>query len=95
LRQVAGDQADIAVMTYYNPYGGEISIVNSEAYWIDQLNQAIREEATQRGIAVADVFTPFEGGHAFSYTYILLGDIHANAQGHRVIADQFFAALGY
>ncbi|NJM05569.1 SGNH/GDSL hydrolase family protein [Candidatus Gracilibacteria bacterium] len=95
LREAAGDAADIAVMTYYNPYGGETNIVNSEAYWVDQLNQAIRAEAAQRGVAVADAFTPFEGGRAFSYTYILLGDIHANAQGHRVIADQFLAALAY
>jgi lysophospholipase L1-like esterase len=95
LRQAAGDQADIAVMTYYNPYGGEVGIVNSEAYWVDQLNQAIREEASIRGVAVADAFTPFEDGRAFSYTFILIGDIHANAQGHRVIADQFLSALDY
>jgi lysophospholipase L1-like esterase len=94
LRAAAPD-ADIAVMTYYNPYGGDPSVQNSEAYWVAQLNAAIIAEATQRGITVADAFTPFEGGRAYTHTFILFGDVHANAAGHELMAEAFRDALGY
>jgi lysophospholipase L1-like esterase len=94
LRAAAPD-ADIAVMTYYNPYGGDPSVQNSEAYWVAQLNAAIIAEATQRGITVADAFTPFEGGRAYTHTFILFGDVHANAAGHELMAEAFRNALGY
>ncbi|MCG8353884.1 MAG: SGNH/GDSL hydrolase family protein [Chloroflexales bacterium] len=95
LRQAAGNRADIAVMTYYNPYGGDPAEENSEAYWVTQLNTAIRSEAEQRGMVVADTYAAFDGGRAYSRTFILIGDIHANRQGHEVIAEQFWLALGY
>lgn len=94
LRQASGD-SDIVVMTYYNPYGGDPAVVNSEAYWVTQLNAAIKDEAGRRGVAVADVYDLFDGGRAYTYTYILLDDIHANEQGHQVMAAQFWQALGY
>jgi lysophospholipase L1-like esterase len=95
LRQAAGRSADIAVMTYYNPYGGNPAEENSEAYWVTQLNTAIRTEAAQRGVAVADTYAAFDGGRAYSRTFILIGDIHANRQGHEAIAEQFWLALAY
>jgi lysophospholipase L1-like esterase len=95
LRQATGDDADIAIMAYYNPYGGDAQTVNSEAYWVSRLNAAIGEEAAGRGVAVADAFTPFGGGRAYTYTYVVLGDIHANEQGHAVMAEAFWAALQY
>lgn len=95
LQRATAGRADIVVMTYYNPYGGDPNQENSEAYWVTQLNAAIRAEAAQRSIAVADTYAPFDGGHAYSYTNILLGDIHATRQGHEVIAAQFWEALGY
>ncbi|CAA9253072.1 MAG: hypothetical protein AVDCRST_MAG26-1979 [uncultured Chloroflexia bacterium] len=87
--------ADVVVMNYYNPYGGDRADETSPAYWTDQLNQAIARAAAARGVPVADVATPFGGGRAYRYTYITTGDIHANADGHRVIAEQFWKALGY
>lgn len=95
LQRATGGRADIAVMTYYNPYGGDPNEENSEAYWVTQLNAAIRTEAEQRGIAVADTYAPFDNGRAYSYTNVLLGDVHATRQGHAVIAEQFWAALEY
>jgi lysophospholipase L1-like esterase len=95
LRSAAGPDADIAVMTYYNPYGGDAGVEGSDAYWVEQLNQAIRAEATRRGVAVADVYPSFAGGRFYTHTFVLFGDIHANAQGHRVIAEVFLDALGY
>lgn len=95
LRAAAGSGADIAVMTYYNPYGGDPAVEGSEAYWVERLNAAISAAALPRGAALADAYTPLGGGRAYTHTFILFGDIHANAQGHRLIADIFLAALGY
>lgn len=87
--------ADIAVMTYYNPFPGDPSDQNSAAYWSDQLNAAITRAATARGVAVADVASAFAGGNVYRYTYIASGDIHANSDGHALIAERFLAALRY
>lgn len=87
--------ADIVVMDYYNPYGGDPADPESPAYWVERLNAAIRRAATTRNIPVADVATAFGGGLAYRYTYITTGDIHANTAGHRVIAEQFWRALEY
>jgi lysophospholipase L1-like esterase len=95
LRAAAGPGADLAVMTYYNPYGGDASLEGGDAYWVERLNGAIREEATRRGVAVADVYPAFEGGRSYTHTFILSGDIHANAQGQALIAEIFREALGY
>lgn len=95
LREAAGRDADIAIMTYYNPYGGDAAADGSDAFWVEQLNAAIRDEAGRRGVAVADVYSAFAGGRFYTHTFILLGDIHANAQGHALIAQQFYDALGY
>ena len=87
--------SDIVVMNYYNPFGGDPADENSPAYWTEQLNQAIRRAAADRGVPVADVATAFGGGRAYRYTYVAVGDIHANADGHRVISERFWAALAY
>ncbi|NJN15950.1 MAG: SGNH/GDSL hydrolase family protein [Oscillochloris sp.] len=94
LRDVAPD-ADIVVMTYYNPYGGDPQILGSEAYWAVRMNDAIRAAAAQHGVAVADGYGALDGGRAYTHTLILFGDIHANAQGHRELAKAFITALGY
>lgn len=95
-RDAAGHRtSDIAIMTYYNPYGGDLADQDSPAYWTDQFNQAITRIATVRGVAVADVATAFGGGLVYRYTYVATGDIHANADGHLVIAEQFWKALRY
>jgi lysophospholipase L1-like esterase len=87
--------ADIAVMTYYNPYPGDPNDETSSAYWAAQLNQAITRAAEAHGVAVADVAGPFEGGNVYRYTYMASGDVHANDAGHAVIAEEFLKALGY
>jgi lysophospholipase L1-like esterase len=91
----AAPSADIVIMTYYNPYGGDATILNSEAYWVAQLNSAIASEAARYGVALADAFTPFEGGRAYTHTFILINDVHANAAGHQLMAEAFWQALGY
>jgi lysophospholipase L1-like esterase len=95
LRRAAGPDADIAVMIYYNPYGGDPSVVGGDAYWVAQLNAAISAAALPRGAAVADAYTPLGGGLVYTDTFILMGDIHANALGHKVLAEAFMHALRY
>lgn len=95
LRTAAGPRADLAVMTYYNPYGGDPLVVGGDAYWVDQLNEAIRAESARRGVAVAETPAAFAGGREYTHTFVLLGDIHANALGHRLLAELFAQALGY
>lgn len=94
LRAAAPD-SDIAVMTYYDPYGGDPSLESGDAYWVAQMNAAIAGEAARRGVAVADGYGALSGGRAYTHTFILFGDVHANARGHRALADAFVAALGY
>jgi lysophospholipase L1-like esterase len=95
LRRAAGPAADIALLAYYNPYGGDPDVINSEAYWVSQFNTALRRVAMRYGATVADAYTPFAGGNAYAYTYILIGDVHANAAGQAVLAEQFWQALEY
>ncbi len=87
--------ADIAIMTYYNPFLGDVTDRTTQAYWGDQLNQVIVRVAERHGVAVADVATPFANGNVYRYTYLASGDVHANDAGHTVIAQQFLEALGY
>lgn len=92
---LGGREADIAIMTYYNPFLGDSADPQSDAYWSTQLNLAIQRAAAARGVAVADVASAFAGGNVYRYTYITSGDIHANADGHGLIAERFIEALGY
>ncbi len=90
-----GRGADIVVMTYYNPWGGDPKDSKSPAYWAEELNKAIIAAAKAHGVAIADGFTPFEDGKAWTLTYITNGDVHANNAGHQILADQFWQALQY
>ncbi len=87
--------ADIAIMTYYNPYPGDPTDNSTLAYWSAQLNAAITRVAQARGVAVADVAGAFAGGKVYRYTYLASGDVHANSDGHALIAQRFWQALQY
>ncbi|WP_025745810.1 SGNH/GDSL hydrolase family protein [Kallotenue papyrolyticum] len=88
-------EANIAVMTYYNPFPGDAGDPTSEAYWSARLNETIMRVAQARQVAVADIRAAFAGGNVYRYTYIAAGDVHANADGHALIAAAFLEALGY
>jgi lysophospholipase L1-like esterase len=87
--------ADIAIMTYYNPFPGDEADIETPAYWSVQLNNAIARVAEERGVAVADISEAFAGGNVYRYTYIAMGDIHANSDGHALIAEHFLDVLAY
>jgi lysophospholipase L1-like esterase len=86
-------QADIVTMTIYNPYGGDPAILRSDAWWVQQFNAALTEEAQRRDIAVADVYARFRGRER-ELTWVPL-DFHANNRGHLVMAQALWSATGY
>jgi lysophospholipase L1-like esterase len=95
-----------AVMLYYNPATGEGGIneanydtqllgANGVASVSDTggdvgLNDVILQEATSRGIAVADAYPAFK---AAGQSFIANDHLHPNDAGHQAIADAFCAAL--
>ena len=87
--------ADIVIMTYYNPFPGDETDTDDFTYWNAQLNSAIKRVAHNRSVAVADIASPFAGDNVYRYTNIATGDIHANTEGHALIAEAFLEALGY
>ncbi|PDV96608.1 hypothetical protein A9Q02_06540 [Candidatus Chloroploca asiatica] len=108
---------DLLIMNYYNPYPGLYDLPAYQPFLpanpdveLPRFNAIIEEEAAARGIAVVDVFTPFQGREAelifvtrpypalppFNPTDLeRLFDFHPREAGHRVIADQFFLTSGY
>lgn len=84
---------DMIAMTIYDPAGGDPSVARSDAWWIARFNAAIGEEASKRGIAVADTAARF-AGRTRQLTWMPI-DFHANNAGHGVIAAEFWRAAGY
>ena len=86
-------QGDIVTMTIYDPAGGDPQVARSDAWWIARFNDALVEEATRRGIAVAPVAARFAGQER-ALTWMPL-DFHPNNAGHRAIAAALWATVGY
>ncbi|NCC35253.1 MAG: hypothetical protein EOM24_25065 [Chloroflexia bacterium] len=108
---------DLLIMNYYNPYPGLYDLPAYRPFLpanpdveLPRFNAIIEEEAAARGIAVVDVFTPFQGREAdlifvtrpypasppFNPAELERQfDFHPREAGHRVIADQFFLTSGY
>lgn len=84
---------DIIAMTVYNPAGGDPTIARSDAWWVARFNTVITEEATARGVTVADAYGRFAGRER-ELTWMPL-DFHANNAGHGAIAAEFWRAAGY
>ncbi|MEI7555211.1 SGNH/GDSL hydrolase family protein [Candidatus Chlorohelix sp.] len=88
--------SDIIVTTYYNPYiyqtgGGSDDEQNN---WVKRFDESIKRIALDKGVHVADFFTPFfqrEG----KYTWIKFGDVHPNTAGYSVLARALWQASGY
>ncbi|WP_129677940.1 SGNH/GDSL hydrolase family protein [Candidatus Chloroploca sp. Khr17] len=103
---------DLLIMNYYNPYPGlydqpgyQLVLPANPDIELPRFNAIIEEEAVSRGIAVVDVFTPFQGREA-ELIFVMRPyppfppnlddfDFHPREAGHRVIADHFFLTSGY
>jgi lysophospholipase L1-like esterase len=92
----AAPNAEIIVMTYYNPYALAVQGSNEVTA---ALNQAIMAAAAAHRVRVADAFTPINAGPATLCALTLvctpIHDIHASDAGYAVIAQQFWTASGY
>jgi lysophospholipase L1-like esterase len=86
-------QSDIVTMTVYNPYGGDPAILRSDAWWVQQFNLALTEEAQRRDLGVADVYARFRGRER-ELTWVPL-DFHANNRGHLAMAEALWGVTNY
>ena len=68
---------------------GGYTLVDFDARW-ERLKEIVAPYRIASGTAL-----PFADGRFYTHTFILFGDIHANAQGHGLMAEIFLRALGY
>lgn len=91
LRQAA-PQANIIIVKFPNPvyYDGTDALGNG-------LNQIQDNEATSRGLKLADTFSIFNANNLCSYTNFCStpSDFHPTALGYNAMANQIWSASGY
>lgn len=93
VRASLGDlQPVIVVNTYYDLSEGNVEEQGSDAWWVDQFNDVIREAGASAGLAVADLEPAFRG-RIRDLTWHPT-DIHPNNAGHREIARLVWQASG-
>lgn len=98
LRQAAGAGAgagdvEILVTNYYDPTGTDPNRPDSDAWWLAQLNAAIRQATDRANARLVDVAARFQG-HTADWTWYP-ADIHPNNAGYEQIADLVWQATGY
>ncbi len=85
--------AMILLLDYYNPYAVDPKSPLAQMFSEIALahEQLVQAEAAAFHARVVDIYQPF-AGHEAQYTYILSGNIHPNATGYGVIAEQMIRA---
>ena len=78
--------AEIIVLTIYNPFSGSVLLGAASDIAFEKLNELNGLISDINGITVADVYTAFDG-KANEYTNINRLDIHPNADGHNAIFE--------
>ncbi len=94
LKERTGGKSDLIVTTYFNPYIYQTGGEDSETAWVRRFNDSIRRLAIERGVRVADFFTPLfkqEG----NLTWIKFGDVHPNGAGYALLAQTLWQSSGY
>jgi|GEM_PF-2552492 len=94
LKERTGGKSDLIITTYYNPYIYQTGGDDAETAWVRRFNDSIRRLATERGVRVADFFTPMfkqEG----NLTWIKFGDVHPNGAGYALLAQTLWQSSGY
>jgi lysophospholipase L1-like esterase len=93
VRQALGDlKPVIVVTTYYDLSGGDPTQQGSDAWWVAQFNDVIKNTAQTDGLKVADLESAFRG-HIAEWTWYPL-DVHPNNDGHVEIARLVWVAAG-
>ena len=94
IKAALGDQKpDLVVTTYYDLSEGDPTQQGSDAWWVSQFNQVIRQTAAADGAKVADLEPAFRG-HIAAWTWYP-SDVHPNNAGQAEIAQLVWRALGY
>ncbi|HET9017280.1 MAG TPA: GDSL-type esterase/lipase family protein [Thermomicrobiaceae bacterium] len=94
IKSALGDlKPDIVVTTYYDLSEGDPNQQGSDAWWVAQFNQVIRQTAAADGAKVVDLETAFRG-HISQWTWYP-ADVHPNNAGQAEIAKLVWQALGY
>ena len=87
LAEALEPEAEFYIMTAYNPFSIGLGLL-AESFTdeiVAQLNVIIREIATTHGAKIADPYGLMQG-KAVSWTNLLVGDIHPNADGYQTLA---------
>lgn len=90
---LGGATPTIVVTTYYDLSEGDPSQQGSDAWWVAQFNQVIRQSAAAAGAKVADLESAFRG-RIRDWTWYPT-DVHPNNAGHAEIAKLVWQALGF
>lgn len=93
VRGEIGPNTTLILTTYYDLSEGDPAAESSDAWWIEQFNQVIRDTAERHGASVAELDPVFRG-HVQRLTHAPY-DVHPNNQGFRAIAGQVWAVLGF
>lgn len=91
LRLAAGPNVPIIATTYYDPTGGDASVAQTDAWWLLQFNDVIRQAAGESGALVADI-EPVFAGRINEYTYAPF-DVHPTNAGHVAISRTVVQSL--
>lgn len=89
----SGMDVDIVVTTYYDLSEGDETVEGSNAWWLAQFNDVIRQTADAAGFTVVDLADVFSGQIA-DLTWFP-ADIHPNNAGHQLIARTIWQELAY
>lgn len=98
LRDELASDADIFVMTLYNPYSIKDKNYAVADHYIQLVNNCICDEALKKKYEYCsvDVYSSFKNLCASKLTYFNLAirDPHPNYEGHHVIAKDFIRCIG-
>lgn len=92
VRNLVGEQVTIVVTTYYDLTSGNPDEPQTDAWWVQQFNNVIRQSAEDAHAHVADIASVFDNRIA-DYTLWPI-DVHPNNAGHEAIANEVWRASG-
>jgi lysophospholipase L1-like esterase len=93
IRIEIGPNVPLVLTTYYDVTDGDPAQMFTDAWWIAQFNEVIRDGAARVGAHVADLEPLFRGGIAELTLYPV--DVHPINQGYRAIAEAVWRALDF
>lgn len=91
VRATLGPDVRLVVTTYYDLTEGDASLANTDAWWVEQFNAVIRENALERAATIADVHARFVSQISELTLYPV--DVHPNNAGHLAIAETVWRSL--